>query len=145
MLNIQAIHGYRSLHTDRAFKKDETVSLFRPAKYLRQPDRDSLQIAAGLHILLDPEPLTFINHSCRPNTFFDLTTGRLVALKDIAVGEELTCFYPATEWDMAKPFSCRCGDPKCLGLIRGAGYVPQEVLARYRTAEHVRRARPRVA
>lgn len=144
MLNVKSHNGYRSLHTDRPFKKDETISLFRPAKYLRQPDRYTLQIAAGLHILLDPEPLTFINHSCRPNAFFDLVTGRLVALKDIAPQEELTCFYPATEWDMAKPFSCQCGDPKCLGLIRGAGYVAPDVLGRYRTAEHVRR-KPRVA
>ena len=29
-------------------------------------------------------------------------------LKDIKAGDELRFFYPATEWEMAQPFSCIC-------------------------------------
>lgn len=43
-------------------------------------------------------------HSCDPNLGVDLQSPdreewRVVALKDIKAGEELTWFYPSTEWD----------------------------------------------
>ena len=40
-------------------------------------------------------------------------------LRPIAVGEELTFFYPATEWHMEAPFPCACGAAQCLLEIRG--------------------------
>ena len=42
------------------------------------------------------------------------------ALRHIETGEAITCFYPATEWEMAEPFECHCGAPNCLGTITGA-------------------------
>jgi hypothetical protein len=40
--------------------------------------------------------------------------------KGLRVGDELTFFYPSTEWDMAQGFSCFCGTPTCRGTIKGA-------------------------
>ena len=34
---------------------------------------------------------------------------RLTALRPISEGDELTFFYPSTEWAMAEPFECGCG------------------------------------
>ena len=42
--------------------------------------------------------------------------------------QELTYFYPSTEWSMAQPFTCFCGTPACKGLIDGAGKMPREKL-----------------
>jgi len=33
---------------------------------------------------------------------------------------QVTFFYPSTELSMAVPFSCKCGDPHCLGTISGS-------------------------
>ena len=44
----------------------------------------------------------------------------LAGPKGLSVGEELTFFYPSTEWDMAQGFSCFCDAPTCRGVIRGA-------------------------
>ncbi|CAE6412791.1 unnamed protein product [Rhizoctonia solani] len=69
--------------------------------------------------------LVYINHSCSPNTAFDLSSSNkeewnLRALRDIQVEEELSFFYPSTEWDMDQGFQCRCQAKNCLGYIRGA-------------------------
>jgi hypothetical protein len=56
---------------------------------------------------------------------------KVVALKPIAEGDEMTFFYPSTEWDMAQPFKCQCGSNKCLGEIRGAAHIDLKVLRTY--------------
>ena len=79
-----------------------------------------------------------MNHSCRPNVRVDVELRLVVALRDIAAEESITYFYPSTEWEMAEPFGCGCGEPGCLGLIRGARDLPvEEVLARH-PAAHIR-------
>ncbi|CAE6373935.1 unnamed protein product [Rhizoctonia solani] len=69
--------------------------------------------------------LVYVNHSCSPNTAFDLSSSNKAewnfrALRDVQPGEELTFFYPSTEWDMDQGFSCRCQAKNCLGYIGGA-------------------------
>ena len=81
--------------------------------------------------------LAYLNHSCRPNIHLDTTALTLVALQDIAAGSELTFFYPSTEWEMARPFTCRCGQPECLGWVAGAKKVPRDVLNRYALNLHI--------
>lgn len=40
--------------------------------------------------------------------------------KGLKKGEELTFFYPSTEWNMDQPFDCECKKPTCFGSISGA-------------------------
>ncbi|KAG7531975.1 hypothetical protein FFLO_03982 [Filobasidium floriforme] len=106
----------------------------------------SVQYGSGAddHFELNSD-LLFINHSCEPNVFFDLTerparstprqpadfpsSWKLKTLsKGIKKGETLTFFYPSTEWDMGVPFDCLCGSEKCLGKIGGAKHVSSDVL-----------------
>ena len=60
----------------------------------------------------------FINHSCAPNCRSEKRRGRIwiVALRDIAEGEEITFDYGFRfrHW-AANP--CRCGAPQCAGYI----------------------------
>jgi hypothetical protein len=44
----------------------------------------------------------------------------LAGSRGLKVGEELTFFYPSTEWNMDQGFSCFCGTDSCLGYIGGA-------------------------
>ncbi len=92
-----------------------------------RPSRYSVQIGVNLHIdlgsghsaeeILDRYFWRFMNHSCDPNA---LIRGReVIAWRDIEPWEAVTFNYNTTEWDMAEPFTCRCGSPDCLGTIRG--------------------------
>ncbi|MCB9871564.1 MAG: SET domain-containing protein [Planctomycetes bacterium] len=92
-----------------------------------QPSQTSLQIDERVHLdvpeHLDPEvvarrfPWRFLDHSCRPNAAF--RGRRLIALEDIAPGRAVTFHYATTEYDLAVPFACECGEEDCLGVIRG--------------------------
>jgi D-alanine-D-alanine ligase len=65
----------------------------------------------------DPDEWAPQNHSCDPNTAYAGLD--VVALRDIARGEELTLDYAELcDGDMI-PFECRCGSPKCRGEVRG--------------------------
>lgn len=57
------------------------------------------------------------NHSCAPNTRYDGLD--VVAVRDIAAGEELTLDYGELVNEEAEPFHCRCGAPGCRGLVTG--------------------------
>jgi hypothetical protein len=58
------------------------------------------------------------NHSCEPNCEALNLRGHiwLVALRDIAAGEEITFDY-GYEWEMHEEHPCRCGQPSCVGYI----------------------------
>lgn len=92
--------------------------------------RFSVQVGIHEHVHPDDDAIAsgdrtrflwrFLNHSCSPNCRVD---GRLlVALRDLAAGEELTFDYNATEWSLATPFPCACG--ACDGAdVRGFAHL----------------------
>jgi SET domain-containing protein len=63
-------------------------------------------------------PARRINHSCAPNCEAQSDRGRIwiVALRDLAPGEELTYDYGFPLSD-ARLHPCRCGAPGCAGWI----------------------------
>jgi len=62
-----------------------------------------------------------MNHSCDPNTVVRGREG--IALREIAPWEAVTFNCNTTEYDMAEPFSCQRGSPRCQGAIRGFRYL----------------------
>lgn len=56
-----------------------------------------------------------VNHSCAPTAQLQLPAGTParwevhVGPAGLAKGEDITFFYPSTEWDMAQGFDCNCG------------------------------------
>lgn len=123
--------GQKTLFADQSFQAGNMLCTFSERGIFSQPARLTLQTGINQHILLAPEFLQYVNHSCSPNIFFDTTTKQVLALKNIQAGEELVFFYPSTEWDMAEPFICHCGASNCLQQIRGAAYLPAEILRQY--------------
>jgi uncharacterized protein len=73
--------------------------------------------------------MLFINHSCEPNVGF---AGNviLVAMRDVAAGEELTTDYALFD-DTDEPMTCRCGTPSCRGTITGRDWQRPELQRRY--------------
>ncbi|MGB3292457.1 MAG: SET domain-containing protein-lysine N-methyltransferase [Phormidesmis sp.] len=81
--------------------------------------------------------LAHLNHHCNPNVVIDMSRLELRAIRDIAPGEDLTFFYPSTEWEMAEPFACLCGDTNCLKTISGAKDISLSTLGRYFINRHI--------
>ena len=73
-----------------------------------EPGRYTIQVDERRHQAFTDETDDYLNHSCTPNTRLDGERLCFVAVRDIAVDEEVTFHYGSTEWDMAEPFACRC-------------------------------------
>ncbi|MBL7747653.1 MAG: SET domain-containing protein-lysine N-methyltransferase [Chitinophagaceae bacterium] len=121
----------------RTYQPGEVIASFSAGTISAEPTYLTVQVGVAKHITLQPEFLQYINHSCDPNVFFDTTTMELVALKELAVEEELTFFYPSTEWEMTQSFNCYCGSHKCLGEIKGAAFLSKEAAAQYRFTDFI--------
>lgn len=134
-----AADGQRGVFATAAFAAGDVIVPFGAADEMDEPGRLTVQVAERRHITLRPPELAFVNHGCEPNVAFDVERRALVAVRDVAVGDELRSYYPATEWHMSHPFRCACGARTCLGEVRGAADLPADVVARGPVAPHVRR------
>ncbi|KAI1781184.1 hypothetical protein F4818DRAFT_32097 [Hypoxylon cercidicola] len=93
---------------------------FPPCTSAHAPTYATVQCGRNEHLNLNSD-LLYINHSCEPTLIFDTANLNIIAgPTGLRPGEELTFFYPSTEWDMAQPFDCLCGKPACRGRISGA-------------------------
>lgn len=75
----------------------------------------------------------FTNHSCQPNCGLQAGPGGflMVALRDIAAGEELTYDYSTHQEHPQEDMTCRCGAPNCRGVVRSFSTLPQALRRRY--------------
>lgn len=130
-------HGL-GLTVRKSFAKGELIYRF-PGQSVRQtPTYQSIQIGMDRHTL-DLGLLAYMNHACDPSAVIDTENRSVLAVRSIAAGDELTFFYPSTEWDMARPFVCQCRAPQCLSLITGAKYLAPDVLKHYFINPHILR------
>ncbi|ODA82028.1 hypothetical protein RJ55_00533 [Drechmeria coniospora] len=132
-----------------------------PCHATREPTYATVQIGRDRHMSLNSD-LLYINHSCEPSlvspptrpsfpTQLSLSGSRVASAyidtgsmsilagpKGLRHGDELTYFYPSTEWHMAQPFSCHCGTPACRGTISGARDMTAEQLEGHWLSGHIR-------
>lgn len=121
----------------QSFQPGEVIADFSAGTIAAEPTYLTVQVGVRRHITLQPEFLQYINHSCAPNVFFDTATMQLVALREIQQEEEMSFFYPSTEWKMTQSFKCYCGSPNCLGKIRGAAFLSKEAQEKYRLTDFI--------
>ena len=81
-------------------------------------------IAAGT-----PVPAGAANHSCDPNLWW--SGDDLVALRDIAAGEELTYDYATGGLAAGTLLRCNCGSTRCRGLIEADDWRIPQLQRRY--------------
>lgn len=84
----------------RAFSRGETIAHLEdltpgPKLY------STIQVSRNSHVELNSD-LMYMNHACRPSATLDVEKMAVIAAIDLAEGNEITIFYPATEWDMGK-------------------------------------------
>jgi hypothetical protein len=131
-------YGHKSLFARSSFEPGEALVPLGSSASYSWPDRYTVQVDRDRHIIMEPEFLLYLNHHCSPNTFLDVGQMVLRALAPISEGEELTFFYPSTEWSMSDGFDCHCGAAKCLGRIQGAAYIEDLTLRSYELSDHVK-------
>lgn len=138
---LQPESNHHLLISTKAYQPGDVISSFDAAEVHSTPSKYTVQVGEDKHIILSPEFLQYINHSCDPNVFFNTTAMQLEAVKPIVPGDEFTFFYPSTEWDMAEPFNCLCGSAKCLGVIKGAKKIEPAVLNQYKLTDFIEQKR----
>ena len=100
----------------------EVVLRLSDSVFRDSPSRTSIRIGEGRHA---EHPVgIFINHSCQPSC--QVVGDEIVALSDLASGDEITFDYTANEETLASPFTClECGKqltgspPPCRNLFDG--------------------------
>jgi hypothetical protein len=94
--------------------------------------RLTLQIDEDLYIVTSQEgPADWVNHSCEPNAGL---SGQivLVAMRDIAPGEEICFDYAMSDGSPYDEFDCNCGSTHCRGRVTGSDWRRQELIDRYK-------------
>ena len=73
--------------------------------------------------------MLYTNHSCDPNLAIQ---GQivLVAMRDIATGDELTIDWATTD-DLDYVMDCHCGSPRCRGTVTGKDWMKRELQEKY--------------
>lgn len=127
----------KSLHATVLHKRGDIFATFEAIEILPVPNKYTVQVNDDTHIILDPEILKYLNHSCNPNIFLDTSKFELSALRDISKGDELTFFYPSTEWFIESPFKCFCGSNNCLHDIQGASFLSIEIIQQYKFTDFI--------
>jgi SET domain len=127
--------GDTGLFAERGFADGELIGALPCTAEYAAPTRFTVQVGRARHV--EVGPFAFLNHACSPSVRIDTDRMLVLAARAIAAGDELTFFYPSTEWEMACPFVCRCGDPNCIGLVAGARFLPASVMGRHPVSGHI--------
>jgi hypothetical protein len=136
-LYLDPLSGQKHLQASTWHAEGSLLHAFSAHECLTQPTYLSVQIDHHQHIHLAPEFLQYINHSCEPNVYFDVSKREVRCLRDIEAGEEITYFYPSTEWSMDQAFKCTCSNSGCLGIINGAAHLDKNLIENYKLANHI--------
>lgn len=94
--------------------------------------RYSLQVEDDHYLvsLSDCEPADYVNHSCSPNAGLCGQIA-LVAMRDIAAGEEVTYDYAMSDGSAYDEFDCGCSSADCRGRVSGDDWRRSELWQRY--------------
>ncbi|MEI9943828.1 MAG: SET domain-containing protein-lysine N-methyltransferase [Chitinophagaceae bacterium] len=131
VVRLNTNNDQKAFFAQQSYTPGDVITNFSAGRILSEPTYLTVQVGIDKHIMLQPEHLQYINHSCDPNVFFDTYTMQVRALKPINEGDEMTFFYPSTEWDMSQPFKCLCGCSNCLGEIKGAAHIRPDIIRNY--------------
>src|SRR4051794_3215616 len=91
-----------------------------------QIDDDLFMVGADV-----PEPADYFNHSCAPNAGI-VGNILLVAMTNIAAGEEICFDYAMCDTDDYDEFPCMCGTPQCRQIVTSGDWRLPELRDAYR-------------
>jgi hypothetical protein len=135
-LVIRTHNKYRSLTTRHAYGRGDVICPIPTEDLFDKPNQYTVQIGIQEHV--EVRELASMNHSCDPSTILDTKRMLVFAARDLVPGDELTFFYPSTEWEMSSPFICLCGAPNCIHVVAGARFLPLSTLEGHFLNQHIR-------
>ena len=135
-LAIKTENKFRSLISKQEYKRGDVICSMPSENLMDKPNRFTVQIGRTLHTHVGK--LAALNHSCDPNVILDTEKMVMIARRDIAKDEELSFFYPSTEWEMDAPFICLCGASNCIHVVAGARFLPLSTLEQHYLNRHIR-------
>ncbi|MGD9702193.1 MAG: SET domain-containing protein [Acidimicrobiia bacterium] len=131
----------RGAYATAWIRPGETVAIFGGLvadwTEVEQMTREQRSLALQIdeqHFLVSPEfsPSDGVNHSCSPNCGMS-GANILVAMREIAPGEEVTYDYAMSDGSPYDEFECGCGAPTCRGKVTGEDWMLPELQVRYRS------------
>lgn len=96
-------------------------------------ERRMLSVQIEENLFLAPDrlgPGDRINHSCSPNAGIS-GSSNVVAMRDIAPGEEITYDYAMSDGSPYDEFDCACGSPACRKRVTGDDWRRPELWEKY--------------
>lgn len=117
--------GQKCLAANARIIKNEILITY-DGPIIDHPTRYSIQIDDDRHIEGTAESNAYLNHSCAPNAYVDWGGVYLRALRNIAPGEEITCNYLTTDWELDERFVCHCGAQHCYRELKGLRYLARD-------------------
>lgn len=126
-LRVGETHLGKAVHAVTGFREGEVVTRFSgpsvaasrvPTRLVGHHDR-FVQISADRYMGPSGAIDDLVNHSCAPNTGLRFGEGGvfLIAIRDIASGEEIAWDYSTTLTDRSWQMVCACGTPECRTVI----------------------------
>ena len=105
--------------------------------YCERVDTYLFCIGEGDYVVDGDGVAAFINHSCDPNCETDEFEEHIwiIAMRDIASGEELCYDYNLYDGDDDDPATCRCGAASCRGSMYGEEELEKRAKAVEKSAE----------
>ncbi|MGD1698708.1 GNAT family N-acetyltransferase [Dapis sp. BLCC M229] len=125
----------RGVFSRRSIPTGEIVFSGKPIYAENERTCYSIQVDWDKHLLFD-RPAVLTNHSCDPNCGIrDNRFGGFdfIAIKDIAVGEEITWDYAMSEYISIAVESCKCGSPKCRQKSGGWHILSESLQRKYKS------------
>lgn len=134
---------------NEAIRKEETLCVFGgdvlPIEDLRVLEQtnpeavacfrnNAIQVSDDLLLGVAAEEVVtlaeYVNHCCAPNAGF-ISPIEIVAMRDIASGEEISIDYAMCDATGLFDMRCQCGHPNCRGTIRGDDWQRPELQQAY--------------
>lgn len=131
--------AFRGVFAQEAIPQGEIIAIFGGAVYheddfWRLPTDvqvHSLQIEDAFYLVpLEEGPSDWFNHACEPNAGL-WGQATLVAMRDIAAGEEVRFDYAMCDSSPYDEFACQCGCETCRGHVSGDDWRLPELQGRY--------------
>lgn len=131
--------GYRGVFAKNRIFRGELIAVWGGdimgalVVHAMPPDqkRLALQVDEDLYLVSSKEgPSDWINHCCTPNAGMSGQIS-LVALRDIAAGEEVCFDYAMTDGSPYDEFECRCGAEGCRHRVTGEDWRRWDLQSAY--------------
>ena len=127
----------RGLFATKLIKKGQQILEFKgpiisyKETIKKLPNKLSCPLQIGLNQYIDLcAPGVLVNHSCLPNA--GVKNDRfLIAIEDIAPGQEIFYDYSTTMDDNSWTLKCKCGNRNCRRIIKDFRYLPLSTKERY--------------